>query len=109
MTDIDIDVGKSKGDEDGDNSSGSGGGGGGGGRRSHIFVKMRYGTRQFPPDTDCDECGARAVGVMIPDEDTVQDDGLVDPRPLCSTHRDDIKQDKETFFQEGEFRRFIDA
>lgn len=81
--------------------------GGGGGRRSTITVKRKYGTEQFPPDSKCDECSTRAVGVIVV-EKTRENTVFKEVRPLCGRHRDSM-QSKLPDWDNIEFRRFVDA
>jgi len=104
MADVDIDLDKS-GDDD---ESGDGRSGGAGGRRSNVFVKGRFGTTQYPPDTVCDRCGDRAVGVMIIERTRQRTDDLGDGEPLCGNHRDIVEEDEVADWDEVEFRRFVD-
>lgn len=80
----------------------------GGNKRSTITLKTGlYGTEQFPPDTDCEECYRKAVGVLIMEKrigNTVKKYG----RPLCSTHVDDFKHSNPAEWDNREFRKFTD-
>lgn len=104
--DISIDVGASAGDESGQSSGSSGGGGGG--RRGTVAVKGKYGTEQFPPDTTCDECGARAIGVAIHEKTRERGEVISPGTPLCGNHRDEKLDDEVADWDDWEFRRFID-
>jgi len=89
----------------GGNSSSSGGSGGG--VRSTVVVKGLYGTEQIPPDTTCEKCGTRAVGVLV-FEKRLGNKTTKDGRPLCSRHRDNFKESNPAGWDEMEFKRFVD-
>lgn len=83
--------------------------GGGGGRRSTIIIDSLYGSEQFPPDTKCQKCGERAVGVLEKKE-ILQDEKVIEyGQPLCGNHRDAIKRGNPETFEVCEFTRFVDA
>lgn len=107
MTDIDIDVDKSAGDTTSEGSS-SGGGGGGGGRRSNVFVSGEYGTKVYPPDTDCEKCKNRAVGVLLIEKTRRREDKMDTGTPLCSQHKKKAKEEQIADWDNWEWRRFVD-
>lgn len=97
--------GRSKESEETEGSDGSAGNkGGSGGRRSTIIVKGNYGTKTISPDTDCEKCDDRAVGVLI-----VKKSASVGTTALCSDHRDRLKNEYPETWKHVEFRRFVDA
>lgn len=103
MTDIEIDIDRAS--EDSPSSSSSGGGGGG--RRTNVMVQGKYGTEVYPPSTSCDECGARAVGILLIDRTRRRMEKISPGTPLCSTHRNEYRDDVADW-DEWEFRRFVD-
>lgn len=109
MTDeeITIEVDASAGDKSGQSNGSSGGGGGG--RRGTVAVKGQYGTEQYPPDTLCDECNTRAVGVAIHEKTRERGEAISPGVPLCGKHRDKKRDDEVADWDNWEFRRFIDA
>lgn len=93
--------------EGSEDSDGSSGGGGGGGVRGTVRIKGLYGTEQYPPDTECEECGSRAVGVLVKEKrmgNKVTSSGY----PLCSRHRDLFKESNPASWENMEFKRFVD-
>lgn len=105
MNDINIDVDRSKGDE---STSGSSGAGAGGGIRKTITVKREYGTEQIPPDTRCQECGTRAIGVVVIESDYTDQLGK-SCEPLCSNHKRSRYGSDLEDVRGFEWRRFVDA
>ncbi len=103
-----IDLGGAVTDEGSEDSSSSGSNSGGnGGRRSTVIVKGHYGTEQVPPDTECEKCSRRAVGVLVL-EQRLGNKGTKKTRPLCSNHRDSLKAQLGDVWEEYDFRRFVD-
>jgi len=91
---------------EGDEGS-SNGNGGGGGRRKTIIIKSVYGSEQVPPDTSCEECNKRAIGVLV--KKKKMGSGIhKTAEPLCSIHRDSLKRDIGDVWEEYDFRRFVD-
>lgn len=104
MTDINIDIEKSKAESTESTSSSKGLGGG---RRTNVKVQGKYGTEIYPPDTSCVECQKRAVGVIIIERTRRRQEKISPGTPLCSTHRDEVKEGVADW-DEIEFRRFVD-
>lgn len=94
--------------DEGSSSSGSSGGGGHGGNvRTTIIVKSHYGTEQVPPNTECEKCPNRSVGVLVLDQ-MMGNKRTKKTRPLCSRHRDEFKRGVGDVWEEYDFRRFVD-
>lgn len=101
------DLGSAVTDEGSSSSSGSGGGGHSGNVRTTIIVKSHYGTEQVPPDTECEKCPNRAVGVLVLGQ-MMGNKRTKKTRPLCSRHRDEFKRGVGDVWEEYDFRRFVD-
>jgi len=92
-----------------DNSSTGSNSKGSGGRRSMITVSNKYGTTCFGTNTSCEVCNSRAVGVFILPDEHKPDDNIRRAYPMCSSHRDDTREDYDSLWEVAEFRRFVDA
>jgi len=104
---IDISLDKTADSDDGGSSRG--GNSGGGGVRGTITVSERYGTTVYGPETACDRCGKRAVGVLVIPDGIVSDDYVGHSAAMCGSHRDDAKESYSSAWEKCEFRRFVDA
>lgn len=110
MTEDGLDLSGLTANTDEDNGSGgSSGGGGGGGRRDAITIKGEFGTHQVTPDETCQECGARAVGVIVckvgSDTDRGSMTGWV---PFCTDDAKGFAQSNGNELDDYDWRRFVD-
>jgi hypothetical protein len=104
---LDVSIDDAATSEGSSGSSGVGSGGGNGGRRTNIIVKGHYGTEVFPPSSECDICGDRAIGVLV----TRRDLGGAETKqgvPLCTTCKEDIVEAKGLSEGQVEYRKFVD-
>lgn len=75
-----------------------------GGLRGWVRVKAAYGTEQFGPETVCEHCSTKAVGVMVKNTNVG-----IQGEPLCRRHRDKIKGEGSLAWEDRDFRRFVDV
>lgn len=72
-------------------------------------MKGEWGTKFFDTETECDKCTGRAVGILKDPalyEDTFK--GIRAGVPLCSHHRDELRNSLNVDWDEVDFQRFID-
>lgn len=72
-----------------------------------MILDGMYGSRTFPPNSECSRCHTRAIGVLVKDR---RHGGMEfeDGEPLCGNHRDMIKLAEERRWEQDDWRRFVD-